>query len=208
MRIAALYMAAGRGSRMGGSKPSVELAPGIPLGRAALLKLMDSELDPIVVAVREGDPLEWFPQGNAARGRFVSVVCPDADEGLSRSIRRALGEALRLAPDLQAAVVALADQPMLSLNVIRLYVETFRDNPDLEAVAGAIGDEPVTPVLWNRSMFGELAALEGDSGGRNLLRRQGLKRTLIPLDGHTVMDVDTPMDLEAARKKWETFSAK
>lgn len=202
MRIAGLYLAAGRGSRMGGNKPSAELAPGIPLGRPALAELAKTELDPIVVAVRQEDVLDWLPQEDTARGRFTVAVCPDADEGLSRSLRHALAEALRLAPDIRAAIVALADQPMLSSPVIRLYLETFHADVRLQAVAGANGGIPVPPVLWNRSMFGELAALEGDSGGRHLLRREGLRLEMIPLSGHAIMDVDTQEDLAAARAEW------
>ncbi|WP_219642609.1 NTP transferase domain-containing protein [Cohnella sp. CFH 77786] len=191
---------------MGGNKPSAELAAGNPLGRAALEELLKTELDPIVAAVRPGDALEWLPPDAVSQSRFRVAVCPDADEGLSRSLRCALAEALRLAPDIRAAIVALADQPMVTLSEFRLYLEAFAGNPLLDAVAGSNDGQPVPPVLWNRSMFGDLSALEGDSGGRNLLRRDGIRRALIPLGRYAVMDVDTPEDFAKVREKWAAFS--
>lgn len=193
---------------MGAHKPSVELAPGVPLGSAGLQALLQTELDPVVVTVRPEDRCEWLPAEAAASGRLVTAVCRDADEGMSRSIRRALSEALRLAPDLDGALVALADQPMLKPRTIGLYLEAFARDPGLHAVAGWRDGEPVPPVLWGKPMFDALLALEGDQGGRRLLRAGGLKRALVRLEGDAGMDVDTPEDLAEARRLWKMLAAR
>ncbi|WP_123041458.1 nucleotidyltransferase family protein [Cohnella candidum] len=202
MRVAGLYLAAGRGSRMGGGKPSAELAPGMPLGRAGLLALLATELDPVIVAVREGDSLAWLPDDDKYAGRFVPVVCPEADKGLAHSLRAALDEALRLAPGIEAAVVALADQPMVAASDIQRYLDAFREDTGLEAIAGSCGGPPVPPVLWSRLKFESLARLAGDTGGRSLLREPGLRLGKVPLSANAAIDVDTLGDLAFACRMW------
>lgn len=196
-----MYLAAGRGSRMGGRKPCVELAPGVPLGRPALKALLRAGLGPVVAAVRPDDPGEWFPDDRGA-GRFAAAICADAHEGMSRSLRAALETALRLEPELDGALVALADQPMVTGGFVGLCLEAFAREPGLQAVAGARNGLPMPPVLWSRSMFGRLMDMEGDQGGRELLREEGLRLALIELDEEAAMDVDTPADLILARRKW------
>lgn len=191
---------------MGCHKPSAELAPGLPLGRAALRELLAAGLEPLVVTVREGDRQAWLYGGaTEGNGGFVAVACRDADEGMSRSIRSGLREALRLAPDLDALLVALADQPMLTRGTVARYRETLLLERGLDCVAGTRDGALMPPVLWSRSMFGLLSELEGDQGGRSLLRREGLRRKLVPLDRDEALDIDTPADLEEIRIRWPFF---
>jgi molybdenum cofactor cytidylyltransferase len=54
------------------------------------------------------------------------------------------------------------------------------------------------PVLWPASLFRELAALQGDVGGRALLHRHKAQVLAVEMaDDAVLVDVDEPEDLAA-----------
>ncbi len=56
--------------------------------------------------------------------------------------------------------------------------------------AGAIG----VPALFDRSLFGELRALEGDQGAKRILQRHPAETIRIPFEPGS-LDIDTPEDV-------------
>ena len=57
------------------------------------------------------------------------------------------------------------------------------------------------PVLIGRSLVPRLLSLEGDKGARDLLRRFFGRMVLVDATDEEAMDVDTPDDLESARRR-------
>lgn len=190
-RIAAIVLAAGRSSRMEGSNKLLATLDGVPLVARVVDAVLASKARPAVVVLghRAADVKK------ALAGRAVATVeNPEYAGGLSTSVRRGIAA---LPEDCAGALFCLGDMPRLTAaHIDRLIAEAER-RPDtilLPVFEGRRGN----PVLWPRRMFGELAALSGDVGGRGLLDRHPelLHRVIMPDDG-VLIDVDTPGALAA-----------
>lgn len=86
--------------RMGTSKMSLELAEGVRLGGVALQQALSSELNSVVVVVREGESLDWLTASVPAHrlpDRCRIAVCPDAASGMAHSLRTGIQAARRWA---------------------------------------------------------------------------------------------------------------
>lgn len=113
---------------------------------------------------------------------------PDFAGGLSTSVRAGLA---RVPPDAAAALFLPADQPLAGPGLLDRLIATFRETggPIVEpSFAGRRG----SPVLLDRSLFAELAALTGDTGGRALVARHPERVVRVPLDdGTPLLDADS-----------------
>ncbi len=194
--VCAVLLAAGSGSRFGGGKL---LAPyrGRPLIEAALSNLAAAPVDETVVVV--GDDAEELRSACEPFGARI-VENPDWEKGQSTSVRAGL---LALGPDIGAAVVALADQPLVGAGVVERLVVAFESGADV-AVA-TYGGKRRNPVLFSRSVWPILEAeLAGDEGARAVLRRHPELVTEVPCDGlGDPADVDTREDLRALERVHE-----
>ena len=184
--IVGVLLAAGSASRFGGGKLLALLEDGTPLGVRALINLAPC-VDSVVAVVRPGDAL----LARALEDQGASVtVCPYAADGMGQS----LAWAIRGTPLAKAWVVALADMPWIENTTTRRIVDALRSDAGLVAPLqkGARGH----PVGFSRRYFGELVALTGDEGAREVLRRHAQELRLIETDDAGVSrDVDTPADL-------------
>jgi CTP:molybdopterin cytidylyltransferase MocA len=186
--VSAIVLAAGSGSRFGGGKL---LAPyrGRPLIEAVLASLRDAPVDETVVVVgADAESLRAVCEPYGVR----IVENPDWTQGQSTSVLAGL-EAL--GPDVRAAVVLLADQPLVGAGAIERLVEAFEEGAKV-AVA-TYGGRPRNPVLFSREVWPVLEVeLSGDEGARPFLRRRPELVTLVPCDGvGDPADVDTAEDL-------------
>jgi CTP:molybdopterin cytidylyltransferase MocA len=186
--VSAILLAAGAGSRFGGRKL---LAPyrGRPLIASALANLADAPVDETVVVV--GQDAKRLREVCGAHGVRV-VENPDWAEGMSTSVRAGLRA---LGPEARAAVVLLADQPLVGAGAVGRLVEAFEGGAKV-AVATYHG-EPRNPVLFSREVWPLLEAeLSGDEGARPFLRRHPELATRVPCDGvGDPADVDIVEDL-------------
>jgi nicotine blue oxidoreductase len=183
-----VLLAAGSGSRFGGGKL---LAPyrGRPLIEAALSNLAGAPVEETVVVV--GADAQRL---RAVCGPYgVSIVeNPDWRRGQSTSVRAGLRA---LGPDVRAAVVLLADQPLVGAGALKRLVAAYEGGAKI-AVATYDG-KPRNPVLFSREIWPRLMAeLSGDEGARPFLRRHQELVTHVPCDGAgDPTDVDTREDL-------------
>jgi molybdenum cofactor cytidylyltransferase len=185
--IGGLVLAAGRGSRFGGPKQVAELR-GRPLIEHAIEAMAAvPAIDRIVVVLGAG--AEVVRARSDLSGTQV-VVATDWEEGIAASLRAGI-EALA---DADAVVITLADQPLITPEVIAAVLDRI-DSPAPSARATYAG-RPGHPVLVKRELFGDLGALEGDSGARGLLELAGVARVEC---GHLAsdQDVDTRAALDA-----------
>lgn len=165
--IAAVVLAAGEGSRFGGSKQRL-LLPHV------LRRLERAHVDEIVVVVG-AHPL-------ATDGRACLVECPDWERGPGASLRAGLAA---LAPDVEAAVVCLADGPLIAPAAIERVIEVWRAGAG-DVVAASYRGERGHPVVLGRRVWGDVP----DSGAR------ALEPVLVPCDDlGEPGDVDTKEDL-------------
>lgn len=188
--VAAVILAGGRGSRFAGdvAKPLARLGQRPLIGHAVAAATM-SGLRPVVVVV--GYRAEEVA---AAAGSLAHVIVnPDWEEGLSTSLRAALG-ALSGERGVSAAAVSLADQPRIGAEAYRRVAAAARAGADL-AVA-TYGGKRAHPVMVGRRHWAEAMRLEGDEGARSLLACHPV--TEVDCDGTgNPVDIDTLEDLAA-----------
>ncbi|GMK38849.1 xanthine dehydrogenase accessory protein PucB [Paenibacillus sp. CCS19] len=199
MTIAGIYLAAGAGKRMGGSKPAAELLPGISLGGRGLNALLASSIDAAIAIVRPGDPLGWLPEAADCDPKLRIVFCEEAGLGMAHSLRS--GIACAAAAGHEAAIVALADQPFVTPALLNGLANVWRSSPGLDYVISGLGDASLPPVLLARSLYASVAGLQGDQGAKRLLAEPGMEGRIMPiLESTLVFDIDTPGDLQLAKE--------
>lgn len=178
MRTAALILAAGASRRFGSPKQLARIGGRTMLEHVAATA-RDAGLDPIIVVV---------PPGLAVPVDTVPIVNGHPDAGISRSLQ--LGIAA-VEPGVDAAVILLGDEPMLTTDAIRSVLDAARGGVDI--VASGVGERVGPPVLLRRGAFGVASQAEGDEGLGPLLR--SLPGVRIVAIDEEPFDVDTPADL-------------
>jgi CTP:molybdopterin cytidylyltransferase MocA len=155
----------------------------------ALANLADAPVDETVVVV--GPDVEELREVCEPYGMRV-VENPDWAQGQSTSVRTGLQA---LGPEARAAIVLLADQPLVEAGAVRRLIEALEGGARV-AVA-TYGGEPRNPVLFSREVWPLLMAeLSGDEGARPFLRRHLELVVRVPCDGvGDPADVDTTEDL-------------
>jgi CTP:molybdopterin cytidylyltransferase MocA len=185
--VAGILLAAGDGSRLGQPKATVRLAESTLAERGVAL-LRDGGTDPVIV-VTGAIPVEL-------RG-VISVHNADWLTGMGSSLVTGL-RALEHG-DADAAVIALADQPLIGAEAVRRLIAAHAGGA---AVAVAAYDgKPRNPVLIGRAYWPEVIAMAaGDTGARPFLRARADLVTLVECgDTGSPDDIDTPEDLARVR---------
>jgi CTP:molybdopterin cytidylyltransferase MocA len=194
--ISAILLAAGSGSRFGGGKL---LAPyrGRPLIEASLANLAEAPIEGTVAVI--GDDAQRLRAVCEPYGVRV-VENPDWRQGQSTSVRAGL---LALGPEVRAAVVLLADQPLVGPGAVGRLVAAFEEGA--EVAVATYGGRRRNPVLFSRAVWPLLEAeLSGDEGARAVLRRHPDLVTEVPCDGvGDPADVDTAEDLRSLERMRE-----
>jgi len=119
------------------------------------------------------------------------VVNKEYNSGLGTSIAQTVRSVQHVA---DAIVVLLADQVLITSEHVRALLAAW-DGAHDRIVATAYADTVGAPVLFPSACFADLAKLEGDSGGRQLLSDERFQVTEIVFEAAAV-DIDTPDDLK------------
>jgi molybdenum cofactor cytidylyltransferase len=201
-KVVGVYLAAGSSRRMGTAKQSLELAEGVRLGGIALLKAVQSELDCVVVVVRQGDSLDWLPEEvltHVDSGRCRIEVCADAECGMAHSLRSGIQVAEEMSAD--GILVMLADQPFIDGQMLFRLTNAFREEAGYDYIASGDKGIPKPPLILGRGMWPAAAVLEGDAGARSLFRLAIYRGCILDEENELkFMDVDTVDRYEQAKK--------
>lgn len=193
--IAILIPAAGASSRMRGRDKLVEEVDGTPLLRRVAQRAIATGAH-VAVAL----PAHDHPRTSVIAGLPVQVIeVPDAELGMSSSIRRGVG---LLPRDIKALVILPADMPEIETADISRLIDGFGAMPfPMLQQATAEDGTPGHPVLFPRDCFMALQTLTGDRGAREVLRQNAHRLRLVALPGRrAVTDLDTPEAWSAWRK--------
>lgn len=184
--ISGIVLAAGTGSRFGGTKQLVEV-DGKPLVRHAIDALEGADVDELIVVVgHDADAVR------TAIPATVSVVDnPNYRDGQATS----LAVALHAVSDAsEAALVLLADQPGVTPEDVRALIRGFRSTRS-QIVRLVFADGP-GPALLSREIYAEAGHLHGDAGARVLMASHPEWVYEVKVDGLSPPDIDTPQDLD------------
>jgi molybdenum cofactor cytidylyltransferase len=193
--VAAVILAAGRSTRMGGPNKLLAELGGKTLVRIVTEQALASKAQGVIVVTgHQADQVE-----KALAGLKVKFVRNgDFADGLASSVKAGIAA---VPVEADGAVVCLGDMPLIDAHLIDRLIEAFApDRGNLIAVPVS-GGRRGNPVLWSRRFFGELMTLDGDIGARHLIARHGEAVAEVPVEGHgAFLDIDTPQALEDARR--------
>jgi molybdenum cofactor cytidylyltransferase len=189
--VAGVILAAGTSSRMGRNKLLLQLG-----GRSVLRRAVDTALaaglDPVLVVV--GHQREQA-EAELRDARCKLVANPDYQDGVNTSLRTGI----RAVPEgCPAAVVMLADMPLVTPAMLRTMLEQYRGGRAPLVVSSYDGiDAP--PILYDRSLFDELRVLEGEGCGKKVVKRHTEEALRLPWPALALTDLDLPADVDRVR---------
>ena len=194
-KVAAIVLAAGRSTRMGGPNKLLAEFDGKKLVRIVAEQARASKASEVIVVT--GHQAELVEQALAGLDvRFVRN--PDYAGGLASSVKTGIAA---VADAVDAAVVCLGDMPMVSRELLDRLIDAFEPDRGNLIVVPVSDGRRGNPVLWSRRFFKELMTLDGDVGARHLIARhtEAVAEVAVNGDG-AFLDIDTPQALEAARR--------
>lgn len=124
-----------------------------------------------------------------------AVYSPESVHGLSFSIRAAVKSLGILGAD-DYILFMVADQPFLKKDTLIRLMAAVENKP--MAVCVSYGETQGNPTVFSAELAPDLCDLQGDQGGRAVLRRLGIKCVCIQCsEERELFDIDT---IEQARK--------
>jgi molybdenum cofactor cytidylyltransferase len=205
-RYFALIPAAGHSRRMGAPKLLLPLR-GQPLVAHPIAAWKKSQVERIVVVARPGDDELIGLLRSLASDRAIDVVVPEIPPPDMKASLQAGLDHLRntSAPaDNDAFLVAPADLPHLSTEIIDRLIDHHRANPRDVILTPMISGKRGHPVLLPWPLAAEVFRLPADEGLKAIVER--LQASELPCDDLAAEradpfgDVDTPAEYEEMRK--------
>ena len=194
-KVAAVVLAAGRSTRMGGPNKMLAQLRGKPLVRMVAEQALASKASPVIVVTgHQAEEVE-----KALAGLNVTFVRnPDFASGLASSVKTGVGA---VPTDAAGAMVCLGDMPLIEAKLIDKLIGAFSPERGSLIVVPTCDGRRGNPVLWSRRFFGELMGLSGDIGGRHLVDHHSEAVVEVPVDGDgAFLDIDTPQVLEVVQR--------
>jgi molybdenum cofactor cytidylyltransferase len=215
---AAIVLAAGSSSRMGGGRHKLMLPLGArPVLTHVLEATLASQARPVIVVV--GYQAEQVRALLAAFGDCddVSIVeNPAYRQGMSTSLHT--GVQLLLSSDykknmhetattIDSALVLLGDQPLITPQVIDALINARR-RTGKRIIAPLIDGKRGNPILFAADLFPELLKVSGDEGGRSVVERHRSEMATIDVaSATTIYDVDTWEAYQQVVAAWERLQS-
>jgi molybdenum cofactor cytidylyltransferase len=187
-RFGAVILAAGESARMGTPKQLL-VVDGQPLLLRAVEAALASAAWPVVVVLGAHEekirPL-------LARLPVLIAENPAWSEGMASSLRVGVATLQQFSRQLDAALVALCDQPAFSADTIAQLVAAQRAT-GRSIVAARYRGRHGAPALFLAEHFPALTALTGEEGARALLNDNPARVAAVDLPA-LALDLDTPAD--------------
>jgi molybdenum cofactor cytidylyltransferase len=186
-RIGIVVLAAGNASRFGSAKQQVPVE-GVPLVRRAAEAAMNTGASVVVVTGAHRELVEENLSGLSVSLAFN----PDWQLGMGGSIACGVRHLEKTAAAVDAIIISLADQPMITTTELTQLIGAHRQTPGRIVAAkydGVLG----APCLFPRKYFNDLANLSGAHGARVVLERHADEVDALSMP-MAATDIDTPED--------------
>jgi len=194
-KIGAVILAAGGSSRFGQPK---QLLPfrGKTLIRTIIDAACEAGCSPVVVVIgSNGETIH--PE--VAHANVLEVRNTNWQRGIGSSIRSGVQALTDHAPDVQAILLLVCDQPAVNAPFIERLFAT-REATKKDIVASSYADTAGVPAIFNRSLFKELLAIGDESGAKSIiLQNPGRVAQFAFPEG--AIDIDTWEDWEELNER-------
>ena len=188
-RFGLVLLAAGASVRMGKPKQLIEVGGKALVVRAVEAALASAAWPVVVVLGANAEKIRPL----LARLPVLVAENPTWGEGMASSLRAGVNTLRTFSRSLDGALVAVADQPAFSAEVIARLVSARRETRRgivAARYAGRLG----VPALFGREHFAALGALTGEEGARHFLAAHAAETAAVDLP-ELAVDLDTPEDV-------------
>jgi molybdenum cofactor cytidylyltransferase len=188
--LTGLILAAGMSRRLGQPKQLLPYRGTTLLGWALAQAEASQALDEVLLVLGHArdDIL-----ARVALGRAQPVTNVEFSEGCAASYRAGLAAA---DPRAQGVMILLSDQPGIDTKTIERIASAWRGEGNLILTASYQG-VPGHPLLFDRQLFPQLAALHGDKAAWKLVDQHPEWVRAVEMNRPLPKDVDTQADYQA-----------
>jgi molybdenum cofactor cytidylyltransferase len=191
--VAAIILAAGRGTRFGTEPKLLTLIGGKALVRHVAEAAIGSSAAPVIVVTgHRADEVEAALQGLAVR----IVHNPRFADGLSASLKAGFSS---LPPEARAGLILLADMPFVKTSLIDELAAGWRAGGEPAALVPTLNGRRGNPVVLSRDLQAMIEDLSGDVGAGPLLRGRQDVLEWPTTDPAVGQDIDTRDELAKHR---------
>lgn len=200
LRIGAVLLAAGEGTRMGGVAKSLIRLQGVPLINRQLIALSGAGVDEVVVVTGHArDAVEAQVQSFPV----TLAYNPAYQTGQQSSVRAGLAA---LIGNFDAVFIVLADQPLIGAGDLTELIAAFKKRPAGNVLVPVVNGQRGNPILLDGIARADILASDTNLGCRHLIERQpGLVHVHETANTRFVTDLDTLEDVQqlALRTGWK-----
>lgn len=192
MKLGLIYLASGFSRRFGGNKLLASFQ-GAPLFTYGLKHLQEAakaaapDIRCTLYVVTQYDEIFRYCQRRNIHVYYNGL----AQEGMAASIRWGV----RQGKDQDGWAFFAADQPFLDGQTIAAFLQAFKDSGKTLGTV-TTGSRQGSPAVFLSMHREELLALQGDIGGRNILRRYQEKVYRFSVPDAKLIDIDTTDTLQ------------
>lgn len=197
MRVGAVLLAAGQGSRMGNQPKSMLRLQSVPLINRHLIALSGAGVDEVVVVTGyyhdqieplvQAFPVQIARNQNPAQGQPSSV----------RLGIQTLGDRF------DAVIMMLCDQPLVNANDVTALIAAFKKRTHGEIVVPMVSGVRGNPIVLSGKAIGEILAHDQNMYCRKYMDDHPEMVAFFETGNeHFIADVDTLEDIAAFEKKW------
>jgi molybdenum cofactor cytidylyltransferase len=200
--LAAIVLAAGAARRFGKPKQLEPWPPGSGqslVERAVRLTLEAFDGPVFVVLGNQRTAVQTILETKFTPERVIPVYNPRWEEGQGYSVAAGVRAVRQAYPAVSGIMIMLTDQPRLKKQTLAALVERFlelgeegKDRILFPVFEGKRGN----PAIFGQAFLEELTRLEGDVGGRALVRKYPAAILEVPVSDPAIHeDADTPEEL-------------
>lgn len=187
--LAILLLAAGSSSRMGQSKQLLPIEGEPLLLRTAKVALRSQVTDTVVVlganAQKHEAVIKKLP--------VTIIVNEEWEKGMGHSLKVGLHHLIQSYPQLNAVLITVCDQPLLTTHHLDKLIDTYRKTKQ-SIIASFYKQVSGVPALFDQSLFSQLQLLDDHQGAKKIIEMN--KHLVYP-----VAFVDGAIDLDT----WEEY---
>ncbi|MBS4958366.1 MAG: nucleotidyltransferase family protein [Clostridium celatum] len=181
MRINLILLAAGNSKRFNGNK-LLAIYKDKPIYMYIVEKVLDLKLNKIICVTQYKEIKE------ALLNTDINVVMNENSSlGVSSSIK--LG--INFDKNADGYMFMVCDQPFISIKTLNSLIDNFI-NGNKGIVCVGYGDNKGNPVIFSKRYINELLSLEGDNGGKRILKGHLNDLNIVNVDNEIELaDIDT-----------------
>ena len=181
MKINLILLAAGNSKRFNGNK-LLAIYKDKPIYMHIVEKVLDLKVNKIICVTQYEEIKEALLNTN------INVVMNNNSSlGISSSIK--LG--INFDKDADGYMFMVCDQPFISIESLNSVIDNFI-NGDKGIVCAGYGKNKGNPVIFSKRYINELLSLEGDSGGKKIVKEHLNDLKIVNVNNEIeLLDIDT-----------------